>query len=76
VLGGASIGDHAVEAALLLNNDTEGGGDALLVRDIAVLELETTGVALQEGLEVIAGLGDVQAEDGGGVVGEADLGDT
>ena len=76
VLGGTGIGDHAVEAALLLDDGIERSGHALLLGDVAVLELETAGEALQEGLEVLAGLGDVQAEDGGGVVGEADLCDT
>lgn len=75
MLSSTGVGDHAVEAALLLDDGLEGGGHALLVCHIGVLEVEAAGEALEEGLEGLAGLGDVEAEDAGGVVGEADLGD-
>ena len=74
MLGGTGVGNHAVEAALLLDDGLEGGGHALLICHIGVLEVETAGEALEEGLKGLAGLGDVEGEDAGGVVGEADLG--
>jgi hypothetical protein len=76
VLGSASICDHAVETTLLSDNGLNGLLDAVLICDIAVLELKLSGEALEESGEVFCGLGNVEAEDAGGVVGEADLGDT
>lgn len=76
MLGSASICDHAVETTLLSDNSLNGLLDAILICDIAVLELKLSGEALEESGEVFCGLGDVEAEDACGVVGEADLGDT
>lgn len=73
VLGGAGVGDHAVEATLGRDDGVERALDALDGRHVAVLELELAGVLLRQGREVLGRLGDVQAVHAGGVVGEAHL---
>jgi hypothetical protein len=59
VLGGAGVGDHAVEAALLGNNRIEGALDAVDGGDVAVLEGQLAREALGELGEVLTGLRDV-----------------
>jgi hypothetical protein len=73
MLGGAGIGDHAVKAALLGDDGIEGALDTVDGGDVAVLEGKLAREALGELGEVLARLRDVQAVDGGGVVGEAYL---
>lgn len=75
VLGRAGVGHHAVEAALPGDDGLERGLDALLACHVALLKLELAGVALEQGGVVLARLGDVEVEDAGRVVGQADLRD-
>lgn len=73
MLGSPSVRNHAVEATLLPDNSLESGGNALLTRHIAVLEIKTARITLEKCVEGLTRLGDIETEDGGGIVGEANL---
>lgn len=76
MLGRPGIRDHTVEAGLLGDDGVERFLDALLLGHVAVLKLESSGKALEEGSKCLGRLGDVEAKDAGGVVGKADLRNT
>ncbi|KAJ0158058.1 hypothetical protein CTA2_12395 [Colletotrichum tanaceti] len=78
VLGHAGVGHEAVDGALPGHDGVDGGCDALLGRDVAVDVVQAAALGVRpllDRLELLAGLEEVERVDGGGVVGEAHLGD-
>lgn len=73
VLGRAGVGDEAVEATAARGHLVNGALDRLLVGDVRLHELKLARVQLGQRGKVVAGLLDVEGEDLGGIVGEADL---
>lgn len=68
VLGHASVGDHAVNAARLRNNLVNGLDYALFRRNIAVQVVQPLGVGLLERLEFFTRLEEIERVDLSGIV--------